>query len=141
MSVQKQVDEFVAGLPEPKRNEMQQLQRAVLEIAPGSEVWFFDGKNDEGKTVTNPSVGYGQRTLAYADGSTKDFYRVGISPNSTGISVFIIGLSDKTYLARTYGKSIGKAKVTGYCIKFNSLKDVDSDVLRDALRHGMETAS
>jgi hypothetical protein len=120
---------------------MQQLQRTVLEIAPGSEVWFFDGKNDEGKTVTNPSVGYGHRTLTYADGSTKDFYRVGISPNSTGISVFIMGLSDKTYLARTYGKSIGKAKVTGYCIKFNSLKDVDSDVLRDALRHGMETAS
>jgi hypothetical protein len=54
--------------------------------------------------------------------------------------VFIIGLSDKTYLAKTYGKSIGKAKVTGYCIKFNSLKDVDSDVLAAAMRHGMETA-
>jgi len=26
----------------------------------------------------------------------------------------VLGLDDKTYLARTYGGSIGKARVTGY---------------------------
>ena len=140
MSVQDQVDDFVAGLPEPKRGEVQALQRTVLKLAPKAQQWFFDGKNEHGKTVANPSIGYGLRKLTYADGSTKDFYRVGISPNSTGISVFILGLSDKTYLAKTYGKAIGKAKVTGYCIKFNSLKDIDSDVLTAAMRHGMEAA-
>jgi hypothetical protein len=140
MNTAAQIDEYVAGLPEPKRAEVQALQRTILKFAPKAQRWFFDGKNEQGKRVANPSIGYGLRKLTYADGSTKDFYRVGISPNSTGISVFIIGLSDKTYLAKTYGKSIGKAKVTGYCIKFNSLNDVDSDVLAAAMRHGMETA-
>ena len=140
MNVQDEVDEFVAGLPEPKRSEMQELQRALLEIAPGSRLWFFDGKNDQGKVVTNPSIGYGQRTLKYADGTTREFYRVGLSANKTGISVYIFGLYDNAYLAKTYGAKIGKAKVTGYCIRFTSLNGIDRRVLIDAMRHGMEAA-
>ena len=50
-----------------------------------------------------------------------------------GISVYVLGLDDKTYLARTYGASIGKASVTGYCIKFKRLSDVNTDSLQAAI--------
>jgi hypothetical protein len=50
-----------------------------------------------------------------------------MSANTTGISDYIMGIEDKKYLAGTYGKNLGKASVTGYCIKFRTLKDVNID--------------
>src|SRR6185295_17043189 len=104
-------------------------------------LWFLDGKDDKGKTVTNPNIGYGFYTIKYADGKTREFYQIGLSANTTGISVYILGLEDKTYLAKTYGKKLGKASVTGYCIKFKSLKDINTDVLADAIRYGASATS
>lgn len=85
--------------------------------------------------VTNPSIGYGSYDIQYADGSSKEFFRVGISANTTGISVYIMGLDDKSFLATTYGPRLGKATVTGYCVKFKALKDVDLSVLREAMAY------
>ena len=51
--------------------------------------------------------------------------------------VYVLGLDDKTYLARTYGGSIGKARVTGYCIKFRHLAAINVDVLQAAIQYGM----
>ncbi len=87
--------------------------------------------------MANPNIGYGAYTITYADGSTREFYRIGLSANTTGISVYVLGLDDKTYLARTYGASIGKASVTGYCIRFRRLSDIDAEALHAAIRHGM----
>ena len=138
MTVQDQIKKYIASQPESKRADMQALHRTILEQMPGCQLWFLDGKNSEGKIVSNPNIGYGHQTIKYADGKTKDFYQIGVSANSTGISVYILGIEDKTYLARTYGKKLGKASVTGYCIKFKALKDIKIDVLETAVR---ETAS
>ena len=75
----------------------------------------------------------------YADGTNREFYQIGISPNTTGISVYIIG--DKKYLAQTYGKKVGKASVTRYCIKFKTLKDISIDILEDAILYGVGATS
>lgn len=107
-----------------------------MQASHACRLWFFDGKNTDDKTVTNPTIGYGQHTITYAKGATKEFFQIGISPNATGISVYILGLSDKTFLLRTYGSTLGKAKVTGYCIRFKSCKDINLSVLEDAIRSG-----
>ncbi|WP_457256317.1 hypothetical protein [Pedococcus sp. P5_B7] len=60
-----------------------------------------------------------------------------MSANTAGISVYVLGLDDKAFLKRTYGDSIGRASVTGYCIRFKRLADIDVDVLQSAIRHGM----
>lgn len=49
----------------------------------------------------------------------------------------MLGLKDRTYLARTFGSSTGKASVTGYCIRFRRLAVIDSEALHAAIRHGM----
>ena len=72
---------------------------------------------------------------------TREFYQIGISANTTGISVYIMGLDDKTYLAETYGSDLGKASVTAYCIKFSALRNINLDVLEAAVRDGMAQAS
>ncbi len=111
------------------------LHKLIMEIMPNCKLWFLDGKNEENKIVSNPNIGYGNYTIKYADGKTKQFYQVGISANTTGISVYLFGIDDKTYLAQTFGKKLGKANVTGYCIKFKTLKDINSDILEEAIRY------
>jgi hypothetical protein len=138
MNVPEQIKEYIASQPEPKRSDMQKLHRIMLDIIPACKLWFLDGKNSENKTVSNPNIGYGSHTLKYADGKTREFYQIGLSANKTGISVYILGINDKTYLARTYGKKLGKASVTGYCIKFRTLKDIKMDVLEAAIRYRAE---
>jgi hypothetical protein len=138
MSIQEQIKEYIDSQPEPKRSEMNELHRVILEIMPASKLWFLDGKDDKGKTVSNPNVGYGFYTIKYADGKTREFYQIGMCANTTGISIYIMGIKDKTYLAQTYGKKLGKASVTGYCIKFKTLKDINIDILQAAIRSGVE---
>ena len=136
MNVQQQIKEYIAGQPEPKRSEMQELHKRILQVSPGCKLWFESGKNSEGKTVSNPNIGYGFYTIKYTDGKTRDFFQIGLSANKTGISVYILGIKDKTYLAQTYGDKLGKASETGYCIKFKTLKDINMDVLEAAIRYG-----
>ena len=139
MSVQDQIKTYITSQPEPKRSDMQQLHAQILQLLPGCKLWFLDGKDSENKTVSNPNIGYGLQTIKYADGKTREFYQIGISANKTGISVYILGIGDKTYLAKTYGSKIGKASVSRYCIKFKTLKDINVDVLEAAIRYGYET--
>jgi len=137
MSVTEQIKGYFDSLPESKGREMQALHQFILEILPNGKLWFLDGKDDTGKIVSNPNVGYGLRTIRYADGKTKEFYQIGISANTSGISVYILGIEDKNYLAHTFGKELGKASVTGYCIKFKTLKDINMATLKEAILYGV----
>ena len=140
MTVQEQIKEYITSQPEPKRSDMQALHRIILEVMPACKLWFLDGKNSEGKIVSNPNIGYGFYAIQYADGTTREFYQIGLSANTTGISVYILGIDDKKYLAQTYGEKLGKASVTGYCIKFKTLKDINIGILEAAVRYGGEAS-
>lgn len=138
MNIQEQIKNYIESQTGQKSKDLQLLHNSIQEINPECELWFLDGKNEDGKIVSNPNIGYGLQTLNYADGTTKEFYKVGISANTTGISVYIIGIEDKEFLATTYGKDLGKASITGYCIKFKTLKDIHFDVLTAAIKFGLE---
>lgn len=138
MSTEDQVRDYIESQPEAKRRDLEDLHSRVQAVRPGCRLWFLDGRDAEGKVVSNPNIGYGQYTIRYADGSTKEFYRIGLSANTSGISVYVLGLDDKTFLSKTFGDKIGKATVTGYCIKFKRLTDIDVDVLMDAVLYGFE---
>ncbi len=136
MNIQKQIKEYIANQPEAKRSDMQELHHIIMEIMPDCKLWFLDGKNSEGKIVSNPNIGYGIQIMNYADGKTREFYQIGMSANTSGISMYILGIDDKTYLAKTYGKNIGNASVSGYCIKFKKLKDIQIEILKEAIQFG-----
>ena len=140
MDVQEQIKNYVTSQPEPKRSDMQALHSVILKVMPACKLWFLDGKDSENKTVSNPNIGYGLHTIKYADGKSREFYQIGISANKAGISVYILGIKDKKYLARTYGNKLGKASVSGYCIKFKTLKDINIDILEAAIRYGIDAS-
>jgi hypothetical protein len=141
MNVQEQIKKYIASQPESKNSDMQALHGIIQQVMPACKLWFFDGKNSENKIVANPTIGYGFHTMKYADGTTREYFQIGISANKAGISIHILGIKDKTYLAQTFGKKLGKASVTGYCIKFKTLKDINLDVLEDTIRYGFEVQS
>ena len=58
-------------------------------------------RTSAGGLCSNPNIGYGLQTITYADGRTREFYQIGMSANTAGISVYIMGLEDRTYLAET----------------------------------------
>lgn len=134
MEVQEQIMAYIGSQPEPKQHDMQALHQLLLQILPACKLWFFDGKNSDNKAVTNPTIGYGVHIIKYANGKTNEWFKIGLSANTTGISVYILGIDDKKHLAQTYGQRLGKASISGYCIKFKALKEINIAVLEEAIR-------
>jgi hypothetical protein len=141
VSVQEQIDKYIADLDPPKREAIQTLHRLILNSSPNCKLWFLDGRNSENKVVSNENIGYGSQTLEYANGGSREFYRIGLSANTAGISIYLIGLKDKKYLSETYGKKMGKASVTGYCVRFRHIKDVNIDVLEEMIANHLDKKS
>jgi hypothetical protein len=145
MSVSDQIDRYIADQSPEKGEELRDLHRCILAISPDARLWFLDGRNEDGKVVSNPNIGYGSETLTYANGDSRPFYKIGLSANTSGLSVYVMGLKDKSYLPDTYGSRLGKSKITGYCIRFRSVRDVDvgvlEEIIADALGPGSAGAS
>ena len=141
MKIEEQINAYIASQTESKGNELGELHQFIVELMPACKLWFLDGKDANGKIVSNPNIGYGFYTINYSDGKSRDFYQIGLSANTTGISVYIMGIEDKTYLSQNFGNEIGKASVTGYCIKFKKLKDINLDTLEAAIRFGIVTTT
>lgn len=136
MDILSQINYYISAQPPEKSKDLETLHTLILASNPQCKLWFLDGKNSENKVVSNPNIGYGIQTIRYVDGKTKEFYRVGLSANTTGISVYILGIEDKNHLANTYKEKLGKASFTGYCIKFKKLKDINLEVLESAIQIG-----
>jgi hypothetical protein len=138
MTIQEQIKKHIASQSEPKQSDMQALHLRIRQALPRCKLWFHDGKNSKNQTIANPTIGYGFHTIRYANGTTREFFQIGLSANKTGFSVYIFGIKDKTFLAQTYGKKLGKASVSGYCIRFKTLNDINIDILEAAIRSGVE---
>lgn len=138
MSTEEQIQAYLDSQPPAKRSDMLRIHDSILQTLPKARLWFSDGRNAEGKVISNPTIGYGLHTLRYADGSSREYFKIGLLANATGISLHILGIEDKEYLTRTFGPTLGKAKITGYCIRFKALKDIDFDTLQAALRFACE---
>lgn len=140
-AVQSQIQSHFEKLENAKSIELQQLHQLIVKINPTCKLWFDNGINDEGKVVTNPTIGYGLQTLHYAKGNSREFFQIGICATSTGISIYLIGLKDKNNLKETFSPSIGKATITGYCVKYKRLSDLNSDILTNLIRFAFSTTS
>ena len=49
-----------------------------------------------------------------------------------------MGIDDKIFLMENFGKEFGKAKISGYCIKFKKLNDINLDILESAILDGVK---
>lgn len=138
MNVEDDIAAYIDSQPQAKRQDLQALHLLIRSLMPEGRLWFLDGRNAEGKTVSNPNIGYGECLMTYTNGSTRPFYRIGLSANTSGISVYVMGLKDKNHLKATYASTIGKATLTGYCIKFKKVSDLDLEVFKALVLDGFK---
>jgi hypothetical protein len=138
METEGQIQEFILQQELVKQQDLLSLHELMRSILPSGKLWMEDGKNEEGKVVTNPTIGYGQQTMLLAKGKSREMFQIGISANKSGISIYLIGIRNKLDLAQQFGHKLGKANVSGYCIKFKQLSDVDLTVLEEAIRLGIQ---
>jgi hypothetical protein len=138
MQIKAQIEQFISQQAESKQQDLLTLHKLMSNIFPNGKLWMEDGKNEEGKVVSNPTIGYGQQTMLLAKGKSREMFQIGISANTSGISIYLIGIRNKLDLAQEFGSKLGKAKITGYCIKFKQLADLDLSVLDEAIRLGIQ---
>lgn len=138
INIQSQINAHLSEFPETKKGEMELIHALILKAMPGCRLWFDDGSGDGTKAAINPTIGYGYQIMKYANGSTREFFQIGLSATKSGISVYILGLTDKKYLTDFIAPRLGKATVTGYCIKFKSVQDIDKKVLTEAIKYGVK---
>ncbi len=138
METKEQITSYLTTLPSHKGSELSELYQMILVKMGEPFLQFFDGKNEEGKVIANPTIGFGKCRLNYANGSFQDSFRLGISSNATGISIYITGLKDKNILQEKFGNRLGKAKITGYCVRFKKLGDLDKTVLAALISFAMK---
>jgi hypothetical protein len=139
MNVKSQINQLISTQAEPKQSEMQSIHNLIIELNPNCKLWFFDGKNDLGKQVAHPTIGYGEYTITYKNGSSRNFFKVGLLANPSGITIHVMGIKDKNFLLSTYGQDIGKAKIGTYAISFKAIKEINLNVLKIIIKNRFET--
>ena len=75
MTTQDEIKKYIASQPESKRSDMEELPRVIQKLMPKCKLWFLDGKDSEGKVVSNPNIGYGKQTMELAGGKTREFIK------------------------------------------------------------------
>lgn len=133
MSVENQIETYIKSQAESRQKVLNYIHQRMRLLMPDNRLWFLDGKNEEGKVISNPNIGYGECTLNYTNGKPKQFYKIGLSSNSSGISIYVMGLSDKNFLKKNLENSVGKAKITSYCIHFKKLEDIAFPIIKNLI--------
>ncbi len=120
------VDAFLASVAHPVRRADGQALRAMMERITG-----------EPATMWGPSiVGFGSCHYRYESGHEGDMPRVGFSPRSSSLILYVGGFPDyDALLAR-----LGKHRRSVACLYVNKLADVDLGVLEEIARRTWEAS-
>ena len=72
--------------------------------------------------------------MKYADGREVGWFRIGVASNASYISLYVSG-------AARYKKTLPKANISGSCVRFKRLSDLDETALTKMLREGARAAT
>ena len=114
------VDEFLNGVEHPVRRADGKVLREMMERVTGERPTMW------GPTI----VGFGAYHYRYASGHEGDMCRVGYSPRSANLVLYVGGFADyEALLAK-----LGKHKRSKACLYVNKLADVDLAVVEEIVK-------
>jgi hypothetical protein len=121
------VDAFLEGVAHPVRRADGQALRAMMERVTG-----------EPAAMWGPSIiGFGSYHYRYASGHEGDSPRIGFSPRSANLVLYVGGFPEyEALLGR-----LGKHKSSKACLYLNKLADVDMGVLEEIARLTFEATA
>jgi hypothetical protein len=120
------VDAFLDAVAHPVRRADGKAVRAMMERITG-----------EPAILWGPSiVGFGSYHYVYASGHEGDAPRIGFSPRSANLVLYVGGFPDYAELLA----KLGKHKCSKACLYLNKLADVDQVVLEEIVRRSWEAS-
>ena len=119
-------DEFLDNVKHPVRRADGQAVRALMERVTGQPA-----------TMWGPSiVGFGRYHYRYASGHEGDMCRVGFSPRSANLVLYVGGFPEYEEML----EKLGKHKRAKSCLYVNRLTDVDQAVLEEIVRRSFQAS-
>ena len=117
------VDEYIALLPDVRKEAILALDALIQETVPGRQRHFAYNM-----------LGYG--TFSYTNYKKEliNWPIVAVASQKNYISVYICALEDDQYVAEKYKSELGKVSVGKSCIRFKKLEDVNMETLRKVLK-------
>jgi len=124
---QANVDDFIAAVEKPVRRADATVVRDMMERVTGEPATMW------GPTI----VGFGTYHYRYASGHEGDACRLGFSPRSANLVLYVGGFPEyEALLAK-----LGKHKSSKACLYLNTLADVDLGVLEEIARRTFEATA
>ncbi len=115
--------EYIAGVAESRRDDIQRLHDLVRETAPELE-----------PTMDFGMLGYGRYHYTYASGREGDWMKIGIANNKRYISMYCCAADEHGYVAERYRDRLPRADIGKSCVRFKRLADLDEMVLKELIR-------
>lgn len=115
-------ERYVAGLTEPRRSQIAELDALIREVRPDLAPFMYGGM-----------LGYGPHHYRYASGREGDTAKVALASRAGSISLHVlstVGDGDR-YLAEEYRERLPKADVGKSSIRFKRPADLDPEALRE----------
>lgn len=132
------VDDFLAGLPDDIRDDMVDLDRLIAEVMTDHPRDLWEGKLWGG--TDQEIVGYGRHTYVRSDGQHVEWFLVGLARQKEHLSVYVSAVEDGRYVAEVHGPGLGKVKVGKSSVGFRSLDDIDRAALRAMLERARDSS-
>ncbi|MBL8126365.1 MAG: DUF1801 domain-containing protein [Chloroflexia bacterium] len=121
------VGTFLDGVAHPVRRADGRTVREMMERVTG-----------EPAVMWGPSIiGFGQYHYRYESGREGDMCRIGFSPRSANLALYVGGFPEYDELLA----KLGKHKRATACLYINKLADVDLAVLEEIIRRSYDAAA
>lgn len=127
-------EDYLAGLEEPRRSEVERLDALIRGAAPDLE-----------PHVSSGMLAYGTYHYRYASGREGDAALISLASRRQYLSLYVQCATPTGYLAERYAERLPKAKIGRSCVRFKRLSDVDeaglADLVAEAARLGPGAAA
>ena len=126
-------DEHLAQLDD---DDMSLLDREITARMPGAARFLWEGKMWGG--TDQAIIGYGHFSYKNSSGKEVEWFMVGLAQQKNYISMYVNAVSDGGYLLDDYKARLGKVKTGSASISFDSVGDVELDVLMELVERAGE---
>lgn len=118
------VEHFLANVEPQRRREDAQALAKIFAEETGFE-----------PVLWNNMVGYGRYHYVYESGREGEMFATGFAPRKSNLVIYILpGYADFGPLL----ERLGKHRKGKSCLYLNKLADIDTDVLRELIRAGLQ---
>jgi len=117
------IDEYIAAVPEERRDLIKFLHAFIQRAAPKLRPHFAANM-----------LGYGSFKYLDSKKVPRDWPVVALANQKNYISIYVCALEDGQYAAEKHAPRLGKVSVGRSCIRFKKLEDVNLDELQKVLQ-------